>query len=187
MANNQFEEHEPLVRGLPALPRGIFDVPRVSPELRGAILVRTSKAVRTRPRRLQMLAACAVTAAYAAGAITVLLAPGKAPAPGAQFEVAAQMPLEQNPQDLLTQVPQAAPEEQVRLLTAAGDLYLTQWDDIESALSCYKEVLERTASAQPPKLKASDSWLLASLKLARLQEKSYKHVSKEVPDENQSS
>jgi len=176
MSGHHLDSEAPLAEGLETLP----PYPEVPDELRDAILRRTCATVRRRPRRLRTMAACVVAAAYAAGLGTALLWPGAdgppaplvaAPAP----EVAPVIPAvtavdaaSASPQALLARVPDAAPSEQVRLLTQAGDRYLTDYGDVARALDCYRQVLELTPDSQSLTFEASDTWLLTSLKLARL-------------------
>lgn len=175
MSGNHLDSEGPLAEGLETLP----PYPEVPDELRDAILRRTSATVRRRPRRLRTLAACVVAVAYAAGLGTALLwsdadvAPAPlvaAPAPEIAPVIPAVAAVErtrENPQALLARVPDATPPEQVRLLTQAGDRYLTDYGDVTRALDCYRQVLELTPDSQPVTLESSDTWLLTSLKLAR--------------------
>ena len=69
-------------------------------------------------------------------------------------------------------VSEASPGEQVLMLRAAGDWYLEEFGDIESAAQCYRVMFgigEDTSVLRPH---GGDNWLLASLKLARAEENS---------------
>jgi len=199
-----------LAEGLEGLPPSAFGCPEAPPELREAILRRTRAAVRRRPRRRRLLATVAVAAAYSAGLGTAVLWSGAAtgPVPFVTAEPAsdvapaatslapvreltatdaASAPADErpaSPRALLARVPDAAPAEQVRLLTRAGDRYLTDYGDVQRALDCYRQVLELTPRSQPAALGSGDTWLLTSLKLARLSPQTH---NQEVSHEDKSS
>jgi len=61
----------------------------------------------------------------------------------------------------------ARPEEQARLLTRAGDLYLSAQYDVEQALACYRGALNRMPGTERTVVQAGDTWLLAALKDSR--------------------
>lgn len=176
MSGDHLDYEAPLAEGLKTFP----PYPEVPDELCDAILRRTRATVRRRPRRLRTLAACVVAVAYAAGLGTALLWSGTdvAPAPlvaAPAPEIAPVIPAvtvadaaPASPQALLARVPDAAAPEQVRLLTQAGDRYLTDYGDVARALNCYRQVLELTPDSQSLTLESSDTWLLTSLKRARL-------------------
>jgi len=189
MADESWRKQEPLASGLEGLPLGAFDVPRASDELRAAIRRRTSSIVRARPHRLRVIAVCGVLAAYAAGLGTVL-AMGALPEQHAPADTAAvaqtpqpQVPATaagpaaaQDPQALLARVWEANRPEQIRLLTLAGDVYLAERGDVARALDCYSQVMELTPRSEPVKLLPQDTWLFASLKLARIEEVSHENA-----------
>jgi hypothetical protein len=191
MSGERSEESEPLLEGTGALPRGAWDAPHVSAELREALLRRTSAIVRRRPRRWRALVVCAVAAAYVAGVGTVVWWPRAADTAGMPVTTAQNPPLtgpqatekpvavaapSVDPSDLLARVASAPRDEQIRLLRQAGDLYLSQWGDVAGALYCYRQVLELMPASQPIALESSDTWLFASLKLARIQETAYENA-----------
>ena len=189
MVDESWRELEPLASGLEDLPPGAFDVPRASDELRAAVRRRTSSIVRSRPRRFRLVTVCGVLAAYVAGMGTVLamgaLPDRQAPvsvtavAQAPQVEVspvAVAAPLAQDPQALLARVWEANRAEQIRLLTLAGDAYLAERGDVARALDCYSQVMELTPRSQPVKLLPQDTWLFASLKLARIEEVSHENT-----------
>jgi len=72
-----------------------------------------------------------------------------------------------DPVALRRQVAAAPPAEQIALLRRAGDLYLSRYGDLESALDCYRQVLELTPASERGEFDAGDSWLLAELKHAQ--------------------
>ncbi|NIA13184.1 MAG: hypothetical protein GWP08_03815 [Nitrospiraceae bacterium] len=185
-------DDEPLVDGWSEMPPEAFAVPPAPAALREAVLRRTSGVVRGRPRRMRLLALCAVAVAYGAGLLTnTAMLDGReaAPAPVAQAipaaggvqPVAAEQPpgggpstaSTTDPRALLALVADATGEEQLRLLTRAGDLYLSERGDVARALYCYRQVLELTPLSEPVPLESGDTWLLTSLKLVRIQETSH--------------
>ena len=177
---SDLDEQEPLMEPSEKLCAEMLARPEAGREFREALLERTCSAVRSRPRRRRLLVAGCVCLAYMAGIATVTLwTRGPAEAPGtwatqiAHTETLVDTPDE--PESLLARVPEVSRSEQIRLLSRAGDLYLAQRDDVERALYCYRQVLELTPSSQLLAADQDDSWLLASLKLARTQEKSHEN------------
>lgn len=181
-------DDEPLVEGWAEMPQEAFAAPPAAAALREAVLRRTSGVVRGRPRRMRALALCMVAVAYGAGVLTNVGMPdSRSDAPAVVTEagpaavVAVEAPASDvpstedttGPKALLALVPDAAGEEQLRLLARAGDLYLSEQGDVARALHCYRQVLELTPLAEPVSLESGDTWLLTSLKLARIQEMSH--------------
>jgi hypothetical protein len=150
-------------------------------ELRQAILSRSLRSVRWRHR--QRLAArgavCAVC--FLAGAATVWLRPAREPdvvtvfvreesspvanAPGSPVEPRRLSPgeLELEAEKTLVKADSA------RLFREAGDRYVNERADYQSALRCYRNFLDE-ASPEACTVSAEDTWLLTSLKRAREQE-----------------
>ena len=178
---SDLDEKKPLMEASEELCAEMLARPQAGREFREALLERTCAAVRSRPRRRRLLVAGSVCLAYMAGIATVTLwARGPTQAPetditqiAAQTETLADTPDE--PESLLARVPEVSRSEQIRLLARAGDLYLAQRDDVERALYCYRQVLELTPSSQLLAVDQGDSWLLASLKLARIQETTHEN------------
>lgn len=190
----RFDENEPLLEN-GVLDSGAWRAAVAPEELRETLLEQTCAAVRFRARRRRMLLGGAVAAAYAAGLITAFLAFGGTPEnPGTTpvlSEVAHSTPLPETPpagpvfsRDLLNDPEQFAlllgrssREQQAALLKAAGDTYLNEFGDVEHAVRCYRRLL----SLEPPEDGVStnldDSWLLRSLKQARLQEEHHENAS----------
>ncbi len=173
------DDDEPLLGELGVLPDEAFSLPQASPEFRAELLTQTSKVLRGRTRRRQALAACVVCLTYTAGIATVLLwrgTPAETPASGSVNEPAKALqtelksPLDDDPRALLARVPDVSRTEQIGLLTKAGDLYLTQRNDVERALYCYRQVLELSSMERPIRVDRNDTWLLSSLKSARIKE-----------------
>ena len=71
-----------------------------------------------------------------------------------------------SPAELRRLVPRAPREKQVRLLALAGDRYLFNQADVESALDCYRQVIELTPAGERAPPRPEDIWLLAELKAA---------------------
>jgi hypothetical protein len=177
---SDLDERESIMEASEELCAEMLARPQAGREFREALLERTCAAVRSRPRRRRLLVACCVCLAYMAGIATVTLwtrGPTQAPETDitqiAQTETLASRPDE--PESLLARVPEVSRSEQIRLLARAGDLYLVQRDDVERALYCYRQVLELTPSSQLLAVDQDDSWLLASLKLARIQETTHEN------------
>ncbi len=190
----RFDENEPLLEN-GILPSGAWRA-AVAPEgLRAALLARTCAELRGRARRRRMLLGGAVAAAYAAGIITAVLAFGGTPeSPGTTPElsgVAHSASLPETPptgpvfsRDLLNDPEQFAlllgrssREQQAALLKAAGNTYLNEFGNVEHAVRCYRRLL----SLEPPEdgvpTNLDDSWLLRSLKQARLQEEHHENAN----------
>src|SRR5262249_49084327 len=62
------------------------------------------------------------------------------------------------------------PARRAELFRRAGDLYLGQENDLESAVRCYKNALN-AGSEKDLEIGPQDTWLLISLKNARREEK----------------
>jgi hypothetical protein len=69
-----------------------------------------------------------------------------------------------SPDELRRRVAGAPRPEQIHLLRLAGDRYLFGAADVESALDCYRQVIELTRPSDLTKRESDDSWLLAELK-----------------------
>lgn len=69
-----------------------------------------------------------------------------------------------SPGELRRLVPDASPEQQIRLLEMAGDRYLYGRADVVSALDCYRQVLELTPPDARRQPLPNESWLLAELR-----------------------
>jgi negative regulator of sigma E activity len=163
---SDLDEQEPLMEPSEKLCAEMLARPQAGREFREALLERTCAAVRSRPRRRRLLIACCVCLAYVAGIATVTLwtrGPTQAPETDitqiAQTETLASGPDE--PESLLARVPEVSRSEQIRLLARA--------------LYCYRQVLELAPSSQLVAVDQDDSWLLASLKLARIQETTHEN------------
>jgi hypothetical protein len=88
--------------------------------------------------------------------------PTVAPAPSPAVTVAAV-----TARDLEWQAVEAT-ERRAELFRLAGDRYLSEENDLASAVRCYKHALDY-ASPEDRKVSPNDNWLLMSLKNARLE------------------
>ncbi|HEV3003608.1 MAG TPA: hypothetical protein VGX78_04075 [Pirellulales bacterium] len=163
--------------------------------LRAALLDRTLDLVRARTRARRFRVAAGWLGAYAAGLATAWLAlsqagPARPDAPRgvAIAQVAQPQAVDQNqakqigtstgneaddeaslpPDELRRRVADAPRSEQLRLLRLAGDRYLYDAADVQSALDCYRQILELTLPEARGAVGPDDSWLLAELKWADL-------------------
>ena len=66
--------------------------------------------------------------------------------------------------DLESRALTASGDERAILLKAAGDRYLNETADVESALRCYRGVLSLASSDERTHFDPADTWLLAALK-----------------------
>lgn len=153
--------------------------PKPPDDLRRKLLEETTRIVRRRAAGRRCRMAVGWGLAYAAGLVTAWLALRQEPAAPARPEkssvrqVATNEAARQTPQEDLDRLPPAelrrrvadAPRpEQIRLLRMAGDRYLLGSADVESALDCYRQVIELTPPGELVGHDSGDSWLLAELK-----------------------
>jgi hypothetical protein len=116
--------------------------------------------------------AAALAACYAAGFGTARLATEPTPAPSTVVVADDRMMPPAPPASPLAQEWQAldSPEQRPEAYREAGDRYVAEEGDYQSAVRCYREALdagsERDLAIQP-----DDSWLLMVLKDARQKEK----------------
>ncbi|MCL4691382.1 MAG: hypothetical protein KJ060_02595 [Candidatus Hydrogenedentes bacterium] len=177
---------EPLLNG-EELPADAWDRPPIDPRFREAVFAQTASALRARSLRRHVVTAGALVAAsYAGGMVTawIALQPEPAPAPAESMTVAPPAavdnaaPIEpvvtddllRDPEGLSLLVAQSPAEEQEQILKAAGDRYLEGFGDIEQAMNCYRRLLALQQPGAGVAMNLDDSWLLKSMKQARLQE-----------------
>lgn len=149
-------------------------------ELRTELLARTTGRIRL-ARRLRLAGRVGMCLlCFVAGAMAMSLWPSPEPQV-AHFEVVVQAPAMSEPSLPLVNAPpspaalELAAEQTIekteaaRRFREAGDRYLRDAADYQSALRCYRYFLD---GAKPEDLTVSpnDSWLLTSLKRARAQE-----------------
>jgi hypothetical protein len=150
--------------------------------LKGQLLDQTLALLPASRRWRRLASAAALAACFALGMMTMwLIRPGP-PAEG-RPAMAHQSPtgdkstpadakrLEKGPDTALAKEWQAFDSKQRRadLFVQAGDQYLQEGDDVDSALRCYRQGL---ASASPQQLtvQSTDNWLVMALKTARRKE-----------------
>ena len=190
---SQEEPEEPLLSaGLEGVPAEAFRPPEASPDFRRRVLAQTTARLRARARRRRAGMAAMVLCAYAAGVCTIgvvadfeplrkhqaktrlpqPLAP--AVAEPAQSQPALAPPPRQayDAEAFAVQLAAAPPAERGRLLRSAGDRYLEQ-GDLRYATQCYRRLLNLVEPDAGYAVEARDSWLLATLKLARRKETSH--------------
>jgi hypothetical protein len=178
MENGRFDENEPLIEGMDALPEDSFRLPRPPDDLRQSVFSRTARIVRARARRRVIVTLVVAAAAYLGGLTTAFLLPeitgrkeGPADAaagvrPGSPGPQAGSGGIA-GPDDLLQRSETAPPQERPRLLRRAGDLYLSARYDVKNALSCYRRALDAMPASERTMAEPGDTWLLAALKDAR--------------------
>jgi hypothetical protein len=176
MNENISREPDPLADLLapPALPADVQGPP-------AELWERTRGVLRWRRRRWRRTAwAAALAACYAAGVLTmrgltptppvreVARHPGPAerPQPRREEQAPPETPLDEEWLALERGTGQARAE----LYRRAGDRYLAEDSDAESAVRCYGEALDG-ARQEDLAVSAADSWLLMVIKDARLKEK----------------
>lgn len=179
-------DREPLLNG-EKLPADAWDRPPMDPRFREAVFAQTASSLRVRVRRRRVVAAGALVAAsYAGGMVTTWIALQPEPAPARPGETRtvtppttdADAPVEpvvtdellRDPEGFSLLVARAPVEEQEQILKAAGDRYLEGFGDIEQAMNCYRSLLALQQPGAGIALNIEDSWLLKSMKQARLQE-----------------
>lgn len=183
MDNTNHDKDEPLAEGLDVLPESAFEFPKPSEAMKDALFERTGQVVKARARSRRFIRVVIVAAAYVAGITTAFLiadrpsrlertdgfvVEGSAghvdPASGnnASFEERIV-----GPDELVLRSKNASERDRVRLLTRAGDLYLSAQYDVEKALSCYSKALDDMPAPERTRPAPEDTWLLAALKDSR--------------------
>jgi hypothetical protein len=142
--------------------------------------------VRRRRRNRRAYVVALVAASYAAGVATILPLLRNAASPHATHVVesgpqnepdAPKLEPEESVNDLVQdteafarRLAQAAPDEKIDLLRAAGDTYLMEQNDITTAARLYSRMLVLCSEQNRIQTNSNDTWLLASLRLAQLKE-----------------
>jgi hypothetical protein len=147
-------------------------------ELKERILDKTTRVIRHRRWLRRLVVAAAMAACYAAGVLTVWPAARHADVPTPSPIVAAPRPLPQpSPSRSTPTLSPAQLEWQAidqrhggaDLYRQAGDRYLNEAQDVESALRCYRNALARGGD-KALAISADDSWLLVALKSSHSKE-----------------
>jgi hypothetical protein len=163
-------------------------------QARETLLFQTRRLVRGRRRRKQLVLALALIGCYLAGAVTmqawvrgitpppettnlqrIAKPPGEIAlqTPTAPSHSAVPVPLDRDPDvpaALVELIAARSPGHQALLYRNAGDRYLRDLGDLESALRCYRLALASPESDLS--LDPEDNWILMALKQARQKEKS---------------
>jgi len=149
-----------------------------SDALRSQVLARTKRVLRVRRWTRRFAVVLVLAACYAAGLATmhwlapaapavpiyVEKAPEEPPAPQAQEPVPSPSDMEWQLLDHPNQ------PQQVALYREAGDRYLAEANDPESALRCYRRMLDVGSDADLA-ISPDDNWLLMAAKAERQKEK----------------
>jgi len=165
---------EPLLDDLGGLPAGSFGPP-AAPEVRRAILDRTSAEIRWRARRRRFLTPLCALLAFGLGFSAAwafrdaVVGPAVPPHRIGQAEGIDPGPprLALDPAAILEKVPAVPLAERPGLLKQAGDSYLAMQGNMEKALDCYRQFLEIAPEDVAGRPAPGDPWLLEALKLAR--------------------
>jgi hypothetical protein len=150
--------------------------------LQRAVYGQTRRLLRRRRRLRQIAYAAALAASFAAGLLVMrLLTPQSAPAPVPQPERAVKLPEKAPPPEKqpLSSVDESAlamewdafdsSEHRSERYQQAGDHYLNEEFDPQSALRCYRHALDN-GTKQDLAISPSDNWLLMVIKDARQKE-----------------
>ena len=160
---------------------GLLAPPPLPPEtdaLRQAVYARTRLVLRRR-RRLRLLAyAAAVLVSFAAGLLAMRAVQRDLPAPIPEPNVRrqeeprpAEKPLAPADEPALAREWRAfdSTEHRGELYQQAGDAYMTEQYDPQSALRCYTNALD-SGTEKDLTISAEDNWLLMAIKNARQKE-----------------
>jgi hypothetical protein len=150
-----------------------------------ALLQQTTRVLRLRRMVKRMSYVAGLLVCYAAGVLTMKLpfAPALAPAP---IPDQGPVTVDKKPDRPEYQSPPNHPETAVALewraldsrekkadaYRIAGDRYLADHGDVQSALRCYRQFLE-AGSHEDSAISPDDNWLLMALKEARRKEKGH--------------
>ena len=191
-SNDDLPFDSPLIDGLDELPAGAFDLVDEGFERSSCaqqrILIPFVADLRRRRRLRHARWFASLAAAFLVGLVTPawlwrtppVLAPtdsstiSQVPAPpeaapddAAERPDATAVADDLDPAELRRQVATAPPAEQRRLLRAAGDIYLSRYDDVRAAIYCYQQLLELETALGEADPRDDDSWLLANLRYSR--------------------
>jgi hypothetical protein len=148
-----------------------------SDALRQAVYAQTRRVLRRRRRVRQLAYAATLFASFAAGALAMRTIPRPAPEPPAR-SASEETPRDNPPaspvSSALAREWDAFDSQHRRgeLYRRAGDSYLQDENDLQSALRCYGNALGG-GTEQDLTISADDSWLLMAIKDARQKEKSH--------------
>jgi hypothetical protein len=167
--------------------------PAGTEKLRRSLLDRTTRVLRRRRRVRQLSYIMALAVCYAAGLLTMRLGMGsprverpemvQGPAgPAKPMAPPAPAPPSVPPSRLEPEAPALvlewkavdSREKRPDLYRRAGDRYLEEESDVESALRCYRGALD-SGSEEDLTISEDDNWLLMALKEAKQKEKRHAH------------
>jgi hypothetical protein len=137
--------------------------------LQAKLRERTCRVLRWRRRGRHLAWAAALAACYAAGMLSPRLLPPAPPPAAPKSEPTVAHPKDQGALALEWQAFDNR-ERKGELYRAAGDRYLQEESDLESALRCYGAALDAGDDAARA-VSSDDSWLLMVIKGAREKEK----------------
>jgi hypothetical protein len=168
-------------------PMNEADFPEPSKELHDRILAETASAVRRKARSRRLVALCAVAGAYAIGVVTsgLFQAPAADVAPASRASIAASMetPRAAAANDLheaeiaALQLQKASPAQRGEVLRRAGDRWLDEYGNIARATECYGRFLDTVPVEDAHRFDPQDTWLLRSLRCARVQENAHEDAT----------
>ncbi len=181
------EDDEPLLEDKD-IPSGAWHIPLAPDDLRDAVWNSTVSVVRGQRRKRKALHACLLAAVYVGGLATSWLLMRDKPVTETP-QLAAQSPsgpavfpvqpesasldsLLMDREQFALNLASSSREGQIELLKAAGDRSLDA-GNINLALSCYQKLLSLESPPKNQRTDYQDTWLLRSLKQARLQEESH--------------
>ena len=178
-----------LMPGDIGIPPEALSLPEAPDALRRRLLAQTSRMIRRRRWRGRVAAVGLAAAAYAMGVATMAWVsnPTQSPATAVldRIEVAeiesvpveAEYSWEETPAALFLdaeaftlRVAQAGQEERSRLLKEGGDYYLEVQGDVQSAMNCYRRLLDLAPEPREASRGQRTTWLLATLIASRLKE-----------------
>jgi hypothetical protein len=160
-----------------------------SEAFRERVYALTLPALKRRVRRKRALLACAVGAAYAVGIFSAGLFAGSTPAAmrsvtGSPGTHVAQAGRPRPPADGMGEDERAAlaatkqtPAQRREALRAAGNRCLNEQGDIERATRLYGSYLDAAPAEELNRFDPQDTWLLRTLRCARIQENRHENAS----------
>jgi hypothetical protein len=177
MNNYEADPHvpDPMDQYLATLP-----LPPSTTELKERILAKTTRVIRHRRWSRRLAVAAGMAACYVAGALTVWPAARHVEMSTSSPAVASPRPVPQpqpspsrpKPAQSPSQLEWQAIEDRhagADLYRQAGDRYLNEAQDVESALRCYRNALARGGN-EAFAISPDDSWLLVALKSSHSRE-----------------
>ncbi len=188
-------DNEPLLDG-DEVPRELWDSPPISADFRESVFARTAAQVRGRSRRRRLAVGSGLVAvAYVGGIVTAFLAFQPAPPkmgteppvavasdatvhePALPDQALVTDSLLRDPEAFSLLIARSPIDKQIEILKAAGDRYLNGFGDIDQAMNCYRRMLSLQQPQTGVAMNVDDSWLLKSMKQARLREDTHEDAT----------